>query len=688
MANCGCGQVKNSNGSVCLECEVPQAERIRYFTGRMMAARDFSDEQRYHIGKARRHNQLLHGSGVACGLKVKQHDNPECRDHYVIVEPGMAIDCCGRELLLNSETVFDFRKAYQDWLHAQKGPDCPMDSDQHVLQIAARYGEYPTEEVPLLFEACATGDTASAPSRVREIIEMGVVVDPETVTNQASQVALKWRHTLTVERPIRVAIDEKQSKVYVLAGRHPSKLYVFRMENDSLIDAQVLGGRGVDLALSADGHRAYVALDAKDHEGMFVEVLDTTHLGEHHAVVARIPIGSPPGSSVRLAVSPADGALFVLNARARQVLVYDNTINHHGVDPHDALRGKASVGYRPTDIVVTPDGNHVVVANRDGHDLTVFSPHRLHHTVTVEMPDAVPYGLAAAYAEGRMRLFVSDRDGQALWMLVSVPDDEHPFAVEGKPLSLKPYRPVDMLVAPSGRWLYLLVEGDEDRGRVQVADIYAWTKQGADTGEPLAALEIEAEIEEEEEEREEEEEEEEREHRRHREEHEEEEEEEEEGEEDEEDEYRPHHEQELEEHEHEEEEEYEEEDEDDEDDEKHHHHRHHHHHDHGEQHEDEHDHDRSHRTQQVLGMPVPVGREPVDLALAGREGRLYTKANTRWKARAAWRWSTWLRKTAWTCSIMRWMHAPLAPPAAIGWCWQPSMITAITRRWMISASTT
>ena len=48
----------------------------------------------------RRHNLHLHGSGVVCGLKVVQHDKEQCRDRFVCVEPGTAIDCCGHEIVL------------------------------------------------------------------------------------------------------------------------------------------------------------------------------------------------------------------------------------------------------------------------------------------------------------------------------------------------------------------------------------------------------------------------------------------------------------------------------------------------------------------------------------------------------------------------------------------------------------
>ena len=94
----------NGNGT-CVECATPQLARNNYFTGKLLVERDFREEQDYFLGKDRRHNQELHGWGVVCGLKVKQHPDENCRDRYVIVEPGTAIDCCGHEILVGGRST-------------------------------------------------------------------------------------------------------------------------------------------------------------------------------------------------------------------------------------------------------------------------------------------------------------------------------------------------------------------------------------------------------------------------------------------------------------------------------------------------------------------------------------------------------------------------------------------------------
>jgi hypothetical protein len=88
-------------------CEPGETARLRYFHGRTLSALDLRREQAYHLDKARLHNRLLHGWGIVCGLEVeavpKEHDDPcdgEGGAPVVIVGPGAAIDCHGREIVV------------------------------------------------------------------------------------------------------------------------------------------------------------------------------------------------------------------------------------------------------------------------------------------------------------------------------------------------------------------------------------------------------------------------------------------------------------------------------------------------------------------------------------------------------------------------------------------------------------
>src|SRR5690349_16518002 len=89
------------------ECGAIATERNRYFTGKYMAKRDFADEQAYFLSRHRLHNRLLHGWGVICGLRVIRHPRDECRDRWIVIRSGIALDCCGRELIWEKDLAVE-----------------------------------------------------------------------------------------------------------------------------------------------------------------------------------------------------------------------------------------------------------------------------------------------------------------------------------------------------------------------------------------------------------------------------------------------------------------------------------------------------------------------------------------------------------------------------------------------------
>ena len=80
------------NGS---PCAIPPFCRNNYFTGKLLTERDFTAEQQYTMDTLRLHHVALHGWGVVCGLKVTPH--PQHPASRLVVEPGLAVDGCGRQ---------------------------------------------------------------------------------------------------------------------------------------------------------------------------------------------------------------------------------------------------------------------------------------------------------------------------------------------------------------------------------------------------------------------------------------------------------------------------------------------------------------------------------------------------------------------------------------------------------------
>ena len=131
-------------------------ERIRYFTGRHMTARDFTDGDDYHRSMRYLHNRALHGWGIACGLTVESHPEPKCRPCRVIVRCGLALDCCGREVVVPKDVVSD----PLDW-------DARTTTD-HVALLALTYSETLVEKVPVLYSPDACGAPPMEHGRIRE----------------------------------------------------------------------------------------------------------------------------------------------------------------------------------------------------------------------------------------------------------------------------------------------------------------------------------------------------------------------------------------------------------------------------------------------------------------------------------------------------------------------------------------
>ncbi|PSB45053.1 hypothetical protein C7B67_21870 [filamentous cyanobacterium Phorm 6] len=100
-------------------------QRPNYFAGQYLLEDDFLLEQKYHIDRQRRHNRLLHVSGIAEGLKVS-----EDKDLAVKVSAGTAIDSQGRQIILPDDRAVELEN------NANKKP---IEDGEYTLSI--RYEE-------------------------------------------------------------------------------------------------------------------------------------------------------------------------------------------------------------------------------------------------------------------------------------------------------------------------------------------------------------------------------------------------------------------------------------------------------------------------------------------------------------------------------------------------------------------
>lgn len=102
--------------------------RVNYFDRQFLRTQDFVAEQAYHVGMRRRHNIAAHIWGIVTGLDVVVTDN------RLIVQPGLAIDGYGRELVLSQGQPIN-RERFD-----QLGSD--------ILEVWLTYDQVPAEPAP------------------------------------------------------------------------------------------------------------------------------------------------------------------------------------------------------------------------------------------------------------------------------------------------------------------------------------------------------------------------------------------------------------------------------------------------------------------------------------------------------------------------------------------------------------
>lgn len=477
MGNCNCKQGTNGTQHVCTECDILQLARNNYFTGKLLVERDFTDEQRYNMGKLRRHNQKLHGWGTVCGLKVKQHPNPACRSQYVVVEPGTAIDCCGREILLNCEEYCDFESKFLAKWQTENPLNPQPDSKPHKLEICVSYKECPTEKVPALFDDCAAGGGACQPNRILESHCLDVIIDGPSSKPDPAGVFLKWDFTENIANPVKVAEDDASERLYVLSSASSSTgatatLYVIDSSNYSLLTPVTLANSlGLDVAISAEGDLVYVAVQpttAGTNTPVGAPQLYVYNTSGSPtaltAVGSALTIGASSTSttsdtSVRIAVYPGtEGSIFTFGAQTG-ILAWSGL---NAASPTPSPTAVTAITAAPVAMVVSADNQFAYVAVSASNVINVLTVSSFSVIAANNISlsaGAVPASLAIAATTKGSTLAALDTTAQTLYF-VDIPQAQGPSGATVVPTEVTKtmfaYPPVQVLLSPSGGWAYVL----------------------------------------------------------------------------------------------------------------------------------------------------------------------------------------------------------------------------------------
>lgn len=120
-----------------------QLKRIHYFDGQVLCIHDFEDEQNYFLEKHRRQNRMLCGAGIHNGLNVS------VSGEKIYIEPGVALDCSGNEIIMPKERIISLPNA------------------SNSIYLTISYTESLTNPVPVIGEPDSSKDKAEY-SRIQE----------------------------------------------------------------------------------------------------------------------------------------------------------------------------------------------------------------------------------------------------------------------------------------------------------------------------------------------------------------------------------------------------------------------------------------------------------------------------------------------------------------------------------------
>jgi DNA-binding beta-propeller fold protein YncE len=437
----------------CPKCDFGPFTRNHFFTGKLLVERDFRDEQLYLIEKFLHHHQRLHGWGVVCGLKVKQHKNPVCRDRFICIEPGTAIDCCGHEILMLEEECIDINQF--DAIRTLKKND---DKDAHTLHICIRHKECPTEEIPVLYNECGCDDTQCAPNRILESYDIDIILDPSNQPKTIFEPKIVREDTINIAHALRIALHEGSHRLYVLTNDDPGTIYEVGTNINVILSSLTLTAKGQTLAVANDGTRLYVVTGSAA-ESRRLLVIDTSAPNMlTEPPIHDLEIPDSADSDIYLAVTPEpDNRLMVLVAKTGKLLVWGTDINtNSGTTPNDPqqvalgaenLQGLAISRVANYAYVADPANNTIRCADFTTMDVSEIS---------VFPADAKPSSLAVVTTTGPELLAVIDYGAKRVYLL-----DPAESSLFEPPVSL-PYNPIALSVSPDGHWAYVLEEDSDD----------------------------------------------------------------------------------------------------------------------------------------------------------------------------------------------------------------------------------
>ena len=149
-------------------------ERLRYFPRQLLTADDMRTEQDYFREKMRRHNLMLHGWGVVCGLQVVPTG-----PLTVTVQAGYALGPFGDEIHVEKDEALDLTYCTQPGSEVCVPRDGAAPDPAGPLHIKIRYVECASRPMRTLPVGCGCDESACEYSRLRDGYEIRCFRAPE-----------------------------------------------------------------------------------------------------------------------------------------------------------------------------------------------------------------------------------------------------------------------------------------------------------------------------------------------------------------------------------------------------------------------------------------------------------------------------------------------------------------------------
>jgi hypothetical protein len=483
-----CDPTKPDLGGACAPCGLHEPQRNAYYDGKMLTARDLTAEQTYMNGMRHLGNMLLEGEGTVCGLKLEQHPNDGCRDTHVVLRKGMALTCCGQEVIVPEDKTIPIASMIEADPDLQ---DAFAEAGQDLV-VKLCHQDRPAEMAPVLISDCCADGSGQLPARIAETYGFALEAATPGSLKQERQVIqpeLDWVHSINTEdeTPTAVAIDEEADLVYVgsaLDGAAVVRAYDMATHAHKLT---LTGFTAVhDILAPASSKWLFVAGVVGSRMEIHLYERTPGHLSDPAKSVA---LNGGAAGFTQIAVSPKTGSLLALsvdrNDRPALRAWTDEQLNEatlpdaiHTVTGTGGISGGDAFRARCRMLAISPngqsaafllpgigDGSLHVIQTHEMTNQTLGSFDQSMAEITTEGGEAV----TAAYADATSLQFSFDskvlhivgRDSETaergMYMRVSIGEDSRvqtgrgaTFGLPGDPLVMP-----DIKIAPDERWIYV-----------------------------------------------------------------------------------------------------------------------------------------------------------------------------------------------------------------------------------------